>query len=80
MQNKIIAVAALSLLVMNPLQANAEGKDGVAAVVNGEKITVKEMKQGYEDNAPIKEKVSFNDFYTKALDVYVNGKLLYQAA
>lgn len=80
MQNKIIAVAALSLLVMNPLPANAEGKDGVAAVVNGEKITVKEMKQGYEDNAPIKEKVSFNDFYTKALDVYVNGKLLYQAA
>ena len=74
MQNKIIAVAALSLLVMNPLLANAEGKDGVAAVVNGEKITVKEMKQGYEDNAPIKEKVSFNDFYTKALDVYVNGK------
>lgn len=80
MQNKFIAAAALSLLVLNPLNAQADGKNGVAAVVNGEKITVKEMKQGYEDNPQIKERVSFDDFYTKALDVYVNGKLLYQAA
>ena len=80
MQNKLIAAAALSLLVLNPANVFAEGKNGVAAVVNGEKITVKEMRQGYNDNTPIKERVSFDDFYTKALDVYVNGKLLYQAA
>ncbi len=80
MQNKLVAAAALSLLVLNPLNAHAEGKDGVAAVVNGEKITVKELKEGYNDNPPIKAKVNFNDFYAKALDVYVNGKLLYQAA
>ena len=80
MQNKLLAAAALSLLVFAPNAARAEGKDGVAAVVNGEKITVAEMKQGYEDNAPIKEQVSFDVFYDKALDVYVNGKLLYLAA
>ena len=80
MQNKIIAAAALSLLVLNPGNVYAEGKGGVAAVVNGEKITVKEMREGYNDNPPIKARVSFDDFYAKALDVYVNGKLLYQAA
>ena len=80
MQNKILALAALSILALSPSFAQAEGKDGVAAIVNGEKITVKEMKQGYEDNAPIKEQVSFPKYYEKALDIYVNGKLLYQAA
>lgn len=80
MQKRYAAVAALSLLIMNPLNANAAGKGGVAATVNGENITVAEMKQGYEDNRQINEKVSFDDFYAKALDIYVNGKLLYQAA
>lgn len=80
MRNKLLAAAALSLLVMNPLQVRAEGKNGVAAVVNGEEITVKEMRQGYKENPEISEKVNFNDFYAKALDVYVNGELLYQAA
>ena len=78
MRNKYVAAAALSLLMMNPFNAGAAGKNGVAAVVNGEKITVAEMKQGYEDNRQIKEKVSFDDFYEKALEIYVNGKLLYQ--
>ncbi len=80
MRNKLLAAAALSLLVLNPLTARAEGKDGVAAVVNGEKITVKEMREGYKDNPEINSRVNFDDFYAKALDVYVNGKLLYQAA
>lgn len=52
----------------------------VAARVNGEVITVEEIRQGYEDNPQIAEQVSFNEFYEKALDVFVNGKLLYQAA
>lgn len=80
MQKRYAALAALSLIMMNPLNANAAGKGGVAATVNGENITVSEMKQGYEDNRQINEKVSFDDFYAKALDIYVNGKLLYQAA
>ena len=62
MRNKLLAAAALSLLVMNPLQVRAEGKNGVAAVVNGEEITVKEMRQGYKENPEISEKVNFNDF------------------
>lgn len=80
MQKKLFAAFALSLAFFSPKFVFAEGNDGVAAVVNGENITVSEMKQGYEDNTPIKEQVSFDVFYEKALDVYVNGKLLYQAA
>lgn len=80
MQKTYVAVAALSLMMMNSFNAAAAGKDGVAATVNGENITIAEMKTGYEDNRQIKEKVSFDDFYAKALDIYVNGKLLYQAA
>lgn len=52
----------------------------VAARVNGEIISVDEIKKGYEDNPQIAEQVPFNEFYEKALDVFVNGKLLYQAA
>ena len=62
-------------------QKAKQTKDGqVAARVNGEVITVDEIRQGYEDNPQIAEQVSFNEFYEKALDVFVNGKLLYQAA
>ena len=35
MRNKYVAAAALSLLMMNPLNAGAAGKNVVAAVVNG---------------------------------------------
>ena len=52
----------------------------VAARVNGEIITVEEIKKGYDDNPQISEQVSFAEFYPKAVDVFVNGKLLYQAA
>lgn len=75
-----MAVAAIALMLACPFNAKAEGKDGVAAVVNGEKITVAEMKQAYEDNKQIKDSISFKDFYGKTLDVFVNGKVLYQAA
>lgn len=80
MRHNLLAAAALSLLVLKPFTANAEGNKGIAAVVNGENITVKEMRQGYKDNKDISSRVNFDDFYAKALDVYVNGKLLYQAA
>lgn len=79
MQKKYIALAVLGLL-LTASNANAEGKDGVAAVVNGEKITVKEIRDGYNENAQIKEQVSFDDFYGKALEIFVNAKLVLQAA
>lgn len=57
-----------------------QAKGAVAARVNGEIITVDEIKKGYDDNPQITEQVSFAEFYPKAVDVFVNGKLLYQAA
>ena len=80
MQNKYVALAMMGALVLGASQAKAEGKDGVAAVVNGEKITVAEIRQAYDDNPGIKKQVSFKDFYNKALEVVINGKLVYQAA
>ena len=79
MQNKYLALALVSALAFST-NARAEGKNGVAAVVNGEEISVAEIKKGYEDNPQIKANVPFDDFYAKALDIYVNGKLVYQAA
>lgn len=80
MQKKYVALAMMGAIVLGAAQAKAEGKDGVAAVVNGEKITVAEIKEAYNANPAIKDKVSFKDFYAKAVDVFVNGKLVYQAA
>ena len=57
-----------------------QGKDGVAAVVNGEKITVAEIRDAYKANPQLKGRVSFNDFYNKALDGFISGKIVYQEA
>lgn len=80
MQKKYAAWAVMSLILMNPLTASAEGKNGVAATINGEDVTVSEIREAYEMNPMVKGKISFDDFYGKALDFYVNGKILYQAA
>lgn len=58
----------------------AEGKNGVAARVNGEEITIEEIKKSYEANPQIAAQVPFDQFYPKALEIFVNGKLVYQAA
>lgn len=79
MQKKYVALAVLGLL-LTAGNAKAEGKNGIAAVVNGEKITVNELKEGYNENLQIKNQVSFEDFYEKGLDVFVNAKLVLQAA
>lgn len=79
MKNNYLALAPVSAAVLSS-NAYAEGKNGVAAVVNGEEITVAEVKKGYDENPQIKAKVPFDEFYGKALDIYVNGKLIYQAA
>ena len=56
------------------------GKNGVAATINGKPITVDEIRFTYDVNPQIKEKLSFQDFYDKAVRVYVEGKILYDAA
>lgn len=58
----------------------AEKNNGIAAVVNGEQITVAEIKEAYDENPQIKAQVPFDEFYSRALDVIVNGKLALQAA
>lgn len=58
MQNKYLALALVSALAFST-NARAEGKNGVAAVVNGEEISVAEIKKGYEDNPQIKANVPF---------------------
>ena len=80
MQKKYLALAAVSVMLLNPLNAAAEGKNGVAAVVNGQKITVAEIREAYNANPDLKKKVPFDEFYPKAVEVYVNGAVLYQAA
>ncbi len=76
----VIVVAVASFISFKVYNANAGGGKGVAAKVNGEVIYVNDLKQSYADHAQIKDKVSFEEFYTKTLDVFVNGKLVYQAA
>lgn len=80
MQKKYVALALLTVLLANPATAMAEGKDGVAAVVNGEKITVAEIRDAYKANPQLKGRVSFNDFHNKALDGFISGKIVYQEA
>ena len=58
----------------------AEKNNGIAAIVNGEQITVAEIKEAYDENPQIKAQVPFDEFYSRALDVIVNGKLALQAA
>jgi peptidyl-prolyl cis-trans isomerase C len=38
------------------------------------------LKQSYADHPQIKNSVPFEEFYAKTLDVFVNSKLVYQAA
>ncbi len=80
MRKKYLALAVSGALILAAGQAFAEGKDGVAAMVNGEKITVAEIREAYNANPAIKEKVPFKEFYEKTLEVFINGKMVYQAA
>ncbi|MFV0626373.1 MAG: peptidyl-prolyl cis-trans isomerase [Alphaproteobacteria bacterium] len=81
MKNKYTALAVLALFLIKPIDVfAAEGKDGVAAIVNGDKIPVTEIRKGYEANPQIKSQVEFDKFYPKALNVFVNSELVLQAA
>ena len=78
--HKLVALAFTSTLVMNIAIANAAGKNGVAAVVNGKNIEVAELKEAYELAPGAKEKVSFEEFYNNTLDDFVANELVYQEA
>lgn len=84
MQKKYIFATSAALVVLIAgaftYKVYAERNNGVAAVVNGEQITVAELKDAYEQNPQIKAQVSFDDFYGRALDVMINSKLALQAA
>ena len=84
MQKKYLlaATAVIVVLVAGAFtyKVYAEKNNGVAAVVNGEKITIAEMKDAYEQNPQIKAQASFEDFYAQALDIMINSKLALQAA
>ena len=84
MQKKYLlaATAVIVVLVAGAFtyKVYAEKNNGIAAVVNGEKITIAEMKDAYEQNPQIKAQASFEDFYAQALDIMVNSKLALQAA
>lgn len=84
MQKKYIIAtsAALVILIAGAFtyKVYAEKNEGVAAIVNGETITVAEIKSTYEQNPQIKAQVPFEEFYNHALDVVVNSKLALQAA
>jgi len=78
MNNKLTAFALMGVLLA--FNAQAAGKDGVAAVVNGKQIKVADIKAAYDMNPQIKEKASFDEFYTNTLDIFVDGEMVYQAA
>ena len=84
MQKKyLLATGAVAVvLVAGALTYNvwAKKNSGVAAVVNGEQITVAEVRSAYEANPQIKAQVDFGEFYDRALDVIINAKLALQAA
>ena len=76
----VVIVAVASYVSFKVYSANAENDKGVAAKVNGEVIYVNELKQSYADHPQIQDRVPFEEFYAKTLDVFVNSRLVYQAA
>lgn len=78
-KNKL-AFLALGLIALTALKVNAQENKGTVAIVNGEKISMAEVKDAYNNNPQIKGKIPFDEFYPKAVDVFVNGKILFQAA
>lgn len=84
MQKKYIFATTAAVVVLLAgaftYKVYAEKNNGVAAVVNGEQITVANIKEAYEQTPQIKNQVSFEEFYNRALEVMINSKLALQAA
>lgn len=80
MNKKFLAMLMFSTAMLASTTSFAAGKDGVAAVVNGKNIKVSDIKVAYEANPKVKEKTSFDEFYGKTLDIFVDGEIVYQEA
>ncbi len=84
MQKKYVFATTAAVVVLLAgaftYKVYAERNNGVAAVVNGEQITVAEIKEAYNENPQVKSQVSFEEFYDRALEVMINSKLALQAA
>ena len=76
----VVVVAVASFISFKVYNANAGNDKGVAAKINGEVVYINDLKQSYADHPQIKDRVPFEEFYAKTLDVFVNSKLVYQAA
>ncbi len=76
----VVVVAVASFVSFKVYNANAGGDKGVAAKINGEVVYINDLKQSYADHPQIKDRVPFEEFYAKTLDVFINSKLVYQAA
>ena len=70
----------LPTAILTSTNTLAAGKDGIAAIVNGKEIKVDDVRIAYEANPVVKEKTSFEDFYGKTLDIFVDGEIVYQEA
>ena len=80
MNRKYTVLAVMGLVLLQAGNVAAAGKDGVAAVVNGKKISVADIEAAYNTNPAVKEKTSFDEFYDRTLDIFVDGEVVYQAA
>ena len=80
MNKKYVALLMAGLALGSIDSSLAAGKDGVAATVNGKEIKVDEIKAAYNTNPAVKEKASFDEFYERTLDIFVDGEVVYQAA
>ncbi len=78
--NKFLTVllGAASLTFVS--DAWAEGNNGVAAQVGKDTIKVEEIRELYNNADAIKDKVSFEEFYSNVVKNFVGGKLVYQEA
>lgn len=80
MNKNYVALLMAGLALSGVGTANAAGKNGVAAVVNGKNVMVEEIEAAYNTNPAVKDKASFDEFYSKTLDIFVDGEVVYQAA
>lgn len=86
MKKKYLLAASASAIVLIAavgvfsFKVCAEKNAGVAARINDEVISIEEIRAEYENNPQIAAQTTFENFYDKAVDIFVNGKLLYMAA
>jgi peptidyl-prolyl cis-trans isomerase C len=69
-----------STVLLASANSFAVGNNGVAAVVNGKNIKVDDIKVAFDANPVLKGKTSFEEFYGRTLNIFVDGEIVYQEA